>query len=82
MTEPIEVLNPSGLPTGEVKMRAAVHQGGDLHRTLHLWLVSGGYVLMQRRALGKDLEPGKLDVAVRWTFQGGGDTLGGSPRGA
>lgn len=71
MTEPIEVLNPSGLPTGDVKTRAAVHQSGDLHRTLHLWLVRDGHVLMQRRAAGKDLEPGKLDVAVGGHFRAG-----------
>ena len=71
MTEPTEVLNPSGLPTGEVKARAAVHEGGDLHRTLHLWFVRDGQVLMQRRAAGKDLEPGKLDVAVGGHFRAG-----------
>ncbi len=75
MTEPLEVLNPSGQPTGETKARAAVHRDGDLHRTLHLWVVrdgdEGAYVLMQRRAPGKDLEPGKLDVAVGGHFRSG-----------
>lgn len=71
MTEPLDVLNPSGLPTGEVKARAAVHRDGDLHRTLHLWLVNDGQVLLQRRATGKDLEPGKLDVAVGGHFRAG-----------
>ena len=73
MTEPLEVLNPLGQPTGETKARAAVHRDGDLHRTLHLWVLSnqGAYVLMQRRALGKDLEPGKLDVAVGGHFRAG-----------
>lgn len=74
MTEPLEVLNTSGLPTGEVKPRDRVHKDGDLHRTLHLWLVSGRSVLLQRRAHGKDIEPGKLDVAVGGHF-GVGETL-------
>ncbi len=75
MTEPLEVLNPLGQPTGETKARAAVHRDGDLHRTLHLWVVRNdyqdAYVLMQRRAPGKDLEPGKLDVAVGGHFRAG-----------
>ncbi len=71
MTELLDVLNPSGLPTGEIKARAAVHRDGDLHRTLHLWLVRDGHILLQRRACGKDLEPGKLDVAVGGHFRSG-----------
>lgn len=75
MTELLDVLlPPAGLPTGVVKARDAVHRGGDLHRTLHLWLVRGKNVLMQRRALSKDLEPGKLDVTVGGHF-GAGETL-------
>jgi len=65
------VLNPSGVPTGVFKARADVHRDGDLHRTLHLWLVSGDRVLMQRRAEGKDIEPGKIDVAVGGHFRAG-----------
>jgi hypothetical protein len=41
VTEPLAVLKPSGAPTGVFKARADVHRDGDLHRTLHLWLVSG-----------------------------------------
>ncbi len=74
MTEPLEVLNPYGLPTGEVKPRDQVHRDGDLHRTLHLWLLSGANVVLQRRAHTKDIEPGKVDVAVGGHF-GVGETL-------
>ena len=79
------MLNAAGLPTGATKARDAVHRDGDLHRTFHLWLLKDGHVkdrhikdrhsvLMQRRAQGKDLEPGKLDVAVGGHF-GAGETL-------
>lgn len=75
MSERLDVLNAAGLPTGETKARDAVHRDGDLHRTFHLWLLKDGRsVLLQRRALGKDLEPGKLDVAVGGHF-GAGETL-------
>lgn len=66
------MLNAAGLPTGRTKARADVHRDGDLHRTLHVWLVKGDRnVLLQRRAACKDLEPGKLDVAVGGHFLAG-----------
>lgn len=75
MSEPLDVLNAAGLPTGQTKARDAVHRDGDLHRTLHLWILKDGCnILLQRRAPGKDLEPGKLDVAVGGHF-GAGETL-------
>lgn len=66
------MLDAAGLPTGRTKERAAVHRDGDLHRTLHVWLVKDDRnVLLQRRAATKDLEPGKLDVAVGGHFLAG-----------
>lgn len=63
--ETLDVLNALGEPAGERKTRAAVHRSGDLHRALHVWIVrEGHYVLFQRRAASKDLEPGKIDVTV------------------
>ncbi len=63
--EPLDVLDASGNPTGEVKARGAVHRDGDWHRAIHIWVVrEGRLVLLQRRATTKDLEPGKLDVSV------------------
>ena len=61
------MLNAVGLPTGRTKERAAVHRDGDLHRTLHVWLVKDARsVLLQRRAASKDLEPGKWVKIVKW----------------
>ena len=53
--ELLDVLNAAGLPTGEAKARALVHRDGDLHRTLHVWIVKDDRnVLLQRRAATKD----------------------------
>lgn len=72
MSEYLDVLTEHGLPTGERKLRSEVHQDGDWHRTFHLWIVrENRFVLMQRRALGKDLEAGKLDVTVGGHFAAG-----------
>ncbi|WP_051914732.1 NUDIX hydrolase [Thermorudis peleae] len=66
--ELFELVDAHGQPTGQRKQRAAVHREGDWHRAFHLWLfaqtASGLHVLLQQRSLGKDTEPGKIDVAV------------------
>jgi isopentenyldiphosphate isomerase len=63
--ELLDVLDERGIPTGERKPRSAVHRDGDWHRTVHVWVVrSDAHVLVQRRAEGKELEPGRLDVSV------------------
>lgn len=70
--EPLDVLDAAGNPTGTVKARGQVHLDGDWHRALHIWVVRGDdMVLLQRRALGKDLEPGKLDVSVGGHYRSG-----------
>ena len=63
--ETLEVLDETGLPTGALKARAAVHRDGDWHRAFHLWVVHpDGCVLLQRRAKTKDFGGGKVDVSV------------------
>lgn len=64
-SELLDLLDEAGLPTGETKRRAEVHRDGDWHRSLQLWIVSGGRsVLLQRRARAKGLEPRKVDASV------------------
>jgi isopentenyldiphosphate isomerase len=73
--ELFDVLDEFGIPTGETKARALVHQDGDWHRSFHLWIVKDGtHILLQKRSHKKDLEPNKLDVTVGGHF-GAGETL-------
>jgi isopentenyldiphosphate isomerase len=70
--EPLDVLDENGLPTGRTKGRQAVHVDGDWHRAIHIWVVrEGRMVVLQRRALTKDLEAGKLDVSVGGHYRAG-----------
>lgn len=70
--ELFDVLDEKGLPTGQSKRRAEVHRDGDWHRSFHLWIIKEGrYVLFQRRARNKDIEPFKLDVSVGGHFRSG-----------
>ena len=69
--ELFDVLDVSGEPTGEIKPRPQVHKDGDWHRSFHLWIVKDDYVLLQRRAKIKDLEPDKVDVSVGGHYRAG-----------
>lgn len=63
--ELLDVLDDLGNPTGRAKPRGKVHEDGDWHRAIHIWVVrEERYVLLQRRSRSKDLEALKLDVSV------------------
>ena len=68
MKEYLDVVDETGTPTGEIVERAAAHREGIPHRTTHLWLVrmraGRVQVLLQKRAMTKDLLPGFWDTAV------------------
>jgi isopentenyl-diphosphate Delta-isomerase len=44
--------------------KAEAHRTGAWHRAVHVWIVSGSRILLQRRALAKENWPGKWDVSV------------------
>ncbi len=64
MEELIEVLTEDGQRTGVLKPRAVVHKTGEWHLSVHVWFVSGGKVLMQKRSMKKESFPGKFDAPV------------------
>ena len=70
--ELLDVLDEHGEPTGVTKARAKVHEDGDWHRAIHIWVVrEGNNVLLQRRSLNKDLEAGKVDGSVGGHYRTG-----------
>jgi isopentenyl-diphosphate Delta-isomerase len=63
--ELIDVLNTAGAPTGQKKPKSEVHRDGDWHRAVHVWIVgSDGRVLLQRRSVRKENNPGLWDVSA------------------
>jgi len=54
--------------TAESKPRTAVHRDGDLHPTVHIWMIKrrdmGVFVLLQKRAHEKDINPDCYDVSA------------------
>lgn len=61
--ELLDVYDDVGTHVG-TKGRAAVHRDGDWHRCVHLWVVSGDSVLLQRRGAEKASWPGALDATA------------------
>jgi len=62
--EMLEVIDEDDNVIG-LETRAKVHQGGLLHREIHIWfLTPNGEIIFQHRAKDKDTYPDKLDATV------------------
>ena len=71
MTDLMDVLDASGIRTGEVLPRAEVHRLGRFHRAVHLYLLNAeGELLLQRRSQTAS-EPGVLSVSVTGHVEAG-----------
>lgn len=80
MTEEIfDIVDNSGVPTGETVSRAKAHEEGIRHRTAHIWVVrevdGKADVLLQKRALNKDSFPGRYDTSSAGHIQAGDEPL-------
>lgn len=79
--ELIDLRNPDGSLTGEVKERTLVHRDGDLHGTSHVWLAryrkerKSIDVLLQKRSSCKDSFPGCYDISSAGHIPAGQDFL-------
>lgn len=66
--ELFDVLNPDGTRSGIVRERGVAHSDGSAHATAHVWVVrpnrqSGCDILLQKRSLHKDSNPGCYDIS-------------------
>ncbi|MCA1715622.1 MAG: NUDIX domain-containing protein [Actinobacteria bacterium] len=86
MDEKIDVLDARGFVTGEVAWKSEAHRLGLWHRCSHCWIASpetssgGPYLFVQRRAVGKETWPDRLDVSVGGHIGAGEETLEGGLR--
>lgn len=80
--ERLDILDARGEPTGRVAWKSEAHRDGLWHRCFHLWICdpTGPYLLVQRRARGKDTWPGYLDVAVAGHLSAGEGPIEGGVR--
>lgn len=77
--EYLDIRDEAGKVTGEVKERSKVHCDGDLHGTVHIWVVQqtqNGYdILLQKRSKEKDSFPGCYDISCAGHIEAGSDYL-------
>lgn len=63
----LNIIDSSDRITSECKPRSLVHRDGDLHPTVHIWIIKrkdmGIYALLQKRASTKDTHPNCYDVS-------------------
>jgi isopentenyldiphosphate isomerase len=74
--EPFDVVLANGTRTGRVKARAGVHQDGDWHRAIHVWVAGvrspgAPFLTFQRRSRRKDTWPGRYDATVGGHYRAG-----------
>lgn len=74
--ELIDVLTPEGVPTGERKPKPEIHRDGDWHRAIHVWIVTPDHrILLQRRSMRKENNPGLWDVSAAGHVSAGEDLV-------
>ena len=63
--EMLDTFDAWGQATGEVVSRDICHAQGLWHQTVHLWVVDSlGRLLLQRRALDRESNPGRWDISA------------------
>ena len=79
--ERIDVLTPDGQPTGTQKPKDAIHRSGDWHRAAHVWILApDGRILLQRRSLSKENNPGLWDVSAAGHLSAGESSVDAAVR--
>jgi isopentenyldiphosphate isomerase len=62
--ELFDIYNQDGSPAGYIASRDDAHRLGLWHRTVHIWIRNNkGELLLQKRALTKEVYPGYWDIS-------------------
>jgi 8-oxo-dGTP diphosphatase len=61
--EYFDIIDENGRELGYTKERTFVHQEGDWHKGVHVWIVKGDKLLLQKRSPVKDSFPNCFDVS-------------------
>lgn len=78
--ELLDILDEDGSKTGIVRERGVAHRDGSLHGTVHIWIVRRNAdgvleVLLQKRAMQKDSNPGAYDISSAGHISSGDEPL-------
>lgn len=79
MDELVDILHPSGEPTGKIALKSEAHRRGLYHRCFHCWISDPekGLLFVQRRAQHKETWPGRLDTTAAGHLAAGEMALDG-----
>lgn len=79
----VDILHPSGEPAGWTAPKREAHRRGLYHRCFHCWIAApadqrgGPYLFVQRRALQKEIWPGRLDTTAAGHLSAGESVMDG-----
>lgn len=74
--EYLDIVDEKGKPVGRKKLRREVHGTGDLHKTVHIWVVNfKNEILLQKRGPAKETYPGKWDISSAGHIKAGENSL-------
>lgn len=78
--ELFDIIHEDGTKSGMIQERGVVHREGLLHGTVHIWIVrendkSGYDVLLQKRSVQKDSNPGCYDISAAGHIEAGAEHL-------
>ncbi len=82
MEELLDIYDASGARIGQASRRLCHGNPTLLHHTSHVIVIhpDRGHLLLQKRSLSKDIQPGKWDTAVGGHLDPGEDYLNGARR--
>lgn len=73
--EYFDIYTPEGSFTGKTASRSEAHKKGLWHKSIHIWIVCGEKVLLQKRSLAKESYPDKWDISAAGHISAGEDVL-------
>ena len=81
MDEFIDILNDTGEVSGKTCLKSEAHKKGLLHASVHIWMYdSNKNVLIQQRAIDKDVFPNLWDISVAGHISAGEHPLNAAVR--
>ena len=79
MMEYLDIVDETGMPTGQSVARDIAHRDGIMHRTAHIWVVrpsrKGYDILLQKRSRDKESFPGLYDTSSAGHISAGEEPL-------
>jgi len=70
--ELIDVLDSAGNKTGEVKTKKKIYESGDIHKTVHIWIINDkNEILVQKRNPKKSTYAGLWAISVAGHIKAG-----------